>query len=310
MNESSSPDAQLQQVTVLFADICDSSRFYRELGDAKASILVDDLLQTLADVVTSFGGEIVDKIGDELMCCFANSSSALLCAIDLHIGTSNFSRSDRRARGVAIRIGLHCGEGIKRDGKPVGDPVYVAKRLTDQAKAGQILLSADFIAEFPPAAFEFRFVEETRLKGQSAPTSIFEIVWDNSGRTQTVGNEESSGARSTVSLELLTPNNERHTVLVNQSITIGRTSPAELVVDHTTVSRLHAHIEFRKGRFVLTDVSTNGTFVGSPKDTKPAYVRRDDIALVGIGTIGLGSAPSAGAANTLRYRCVTAQSSH
>ncbi|MFT4563800.1 MAG: adenylate cyclase [Gammaproteobacteria bacterium] len=309
MNQSSNADTPLQQVVVLFADICGSSRFYRELGDAEASILVADLLNTLTKIVIRAGGEVVDKIGDELMCSFANNSSAILCAVDLHRGTIDFSRPDPRVTDIAIRIGLHAGQGIKNDGKPVGDPVYVAKRLTDQAKAGQILVSADSIAGFPLAGFEFRFVEEMRLKGQSAPTTIFEIIWDNSARTELVQNDVSSATGIAIGLELLTPHNERHTIMVEQSITIGRTPPAVLVVNHTTVSRLHAHIESRKGRFVLTDVSTNGTFVSSSKDVEPTYVRRDEIALTEMGMIGLGRAPNAGAPNTLRYRCVTSQSS-
>jgi predicted component of type VI protein secretion system len=51
-------------------------------------------------------------------------------------------------------------------------------------------------------------------------------------------------------------------------------------------SREHARIECRRGKFILTDMSTNGTYVQTPEG--PSYLRREDLVLSGEGRIALG----------------------
>jgi hypothetical protein len=49
--------------------------------------------------------------------------------------------------------------------------------------------------------------------------------------------------------------------------TIGRHRENDLVVDDIFVSRIHARIEYRKGRFFVVDTSTNGTYL-LPRERK------------------------------------------
>jgi pSer/pThr/pTyr-binding forkhead associated (FHA) protein len=60
-----------------------------------------------------------------------------------------------------------------------------------------------------------------------------------------------------------------------------------LIVNDPLVSRVHARIELRRGRFMLIDESTNGTFLKSV-DTPPVILRRDQTQLKKEGIIGLG----------------------
>ena len=78
---------QRYQTVVLFADICDSSRFYRELGDAEGSALVAEILEHLAASINEYAGQVVDQIGDELICTFPDSAAAICSAVDLQLST-------------------------------------------------------------------------------------------------------------------------------------------------------------------------------------------------------------------------------
>ena len=69
------------------------------------------------------------------------------------------------------------------------------------------------------------------------------------------------------------------------------------------VSRQHARIEYRNGRFVLTDLSANGTYM-APDRAAGAYVLRDSHVLDGSGTLGLGEAVSPDLAVVLRYETI------
>ena len=59
-----------------------------------------------------------------------------------------------------------------------------------------------------------------------------------------------------------------------------------MVVNDTMASREHARIECRRDKFVLTDQSTNGTYVITSDG--PAYLRREETALTGEGKISFG----------------------
>jgi pSer/pThr/pTyr-binding forkhead associated (FHA) protein len=63
--------------------------------------------------------------------------------------------------------------------------------------------------------------------------------------------------------------------------TIGRSPLCQIVVRHSTVSRLHAKIERQGAVCVLTDVgSANGTFVNGQRITSPHFLcDRDNIGL-------------------------------
>jgi adenylate cyclase len=86
------------------------------------------------------------------------------------------------------------------------------------------------------------------------------------------------------------------------SITMGRAEENDLVIKGNLISRLHARLEFNRNKFMLIDLSTNGTFVIG-KDGEEAFVRRDSMQIRGEGLIGLGKAPDSNSSQVIRYTC-------
>ena len=85
-------------------------------------------------------------------------------------------------------------------------------------------------------------------------------------------------------------------------INMGRADENDLIVKGNLISRIHARIEKRRGRFMLIDQSTNGTFLQS--DTgEETFVRRDSTELVGEGIIGLGRVAKPGTPLAIHYIC-------
>jgi predicted component of type VI protein secretion system len=69
---------------------------------------------------------------------------------------------------------------------------------------------------------------------------------------------------------------------------IGRNDENELMADAPTVSRTHARIIFRNGKFILIDQSTNGTFVRANGSDEICLMSEEEFPLSGSGVIGLG----------------------
>ena len=96
-----------------------------------------------------------------------------------------------------------------------------------------------------------------------------------------------------------------HELLVDErraSISIGRSEDHDVVMAGQKVSRLHARIELSCNKFVLIDLSANGTFVQTP-DGEILRIRRGSCQLQGRGLLGFGHRPKQGSPHTIQYAC-------
>jgi adenylate cyclase len=87
------------------------------------------------------------------------------------------------------------------------------------------------------------------------------------------------------------------------SVVMGRQEGNDLVVKHNLISRLHAKVDYRKGNFILTDQSINGTYVRSD-DGEEAFVRRDAFTLKGSGCLGLGQSLTRDSEDAVRFEII------
>jgi hypothetical protein len=79
----------------------------------------------------------------------------------------------------------------------------------------------------------------------------------------------------------------REVSTLTSGVTLGRGSTCDVVVNHKLASRAHARIEWRNDEFVITDQSTNGTYLRLA-DGQIVRLRRQSMTLKGSGLIGLG----------------------
>jgi len=67
----------------------------------------------------------------------------------------------------------------------------------------------------------------------------------------------------------------------------GRDKQCDQPIDSSLVSRVHASITTRRGKFILKDESTNGTYV-QMDNAKPVFLKREEITLHGKGVVSFG----------------------
>jgi hypothetical protein len=90
----------------------------------------------------------------------------------------------------------------------------------------------------------------------------------------------------------------------HQRISVGRLAPCEIVLPHSSISRIHAYFKSRKQSIYVEDVSTNGCYIQQDGEASPNFVHGDEVPLMGSGLIGLGKPPESGALHTIRYACI------
>lgn len=276
-------------MTILFVDVAGSTRLYETLGDDEALRRVRACLDVATEATTEHGGTVVKNIGDELLCTFPDSGSALLAACAMQ----SLVRALPETGGIRnmFRIGFQHGPVLMRDGDAFGDTVNVAARIVALAAAGQILVGSDACDTLPShLKFGIRPLGQATIRGRSAEVRLHEIVWDMAADlTQVADGATLRALPKALSIELqfgtLTWRIERG------AIAIGRDPGNEVVLSTKRASRSHARIEARDGRFVLRDSSTNGTFV-QPAEGDGRQICRDETELTGSGCIYFGHKPT------------------
>jgi adenylate cyclase len=291
---------QYEKTAVMFVDIEGSTRLYDNLGDQQAQSLISRCLDTVSGVIRDCGGVIIKTIGDEVMSRFADEDRAVdaACAIQERL------ESRHEPEGMpSVRIGLHYGLAIEKDGDIFGDAVNVAARVTSIAKGKQIITTEETIRNLSPErAAQTRKFDKTRVKGKDGEVTIYEVLWRPESAT-VMHTSLSSGTDGATMLSLGYRGKDYSIQANAPDFLIGRDPRCDLVVESNFSSRIHARIEYRRGKFVLIDQSTNGTYVNMT-DHSDIYIRREELPLVGVGAIGIGEMVKDKDDNIIRYACI------
>lgn len=286
------------QLAVLFADVSGSTQLYDTLGDVRARSIVARCIAVMTEVTHRHGGTLVKTIGDEVMTTFADATAAAEAACEMQEGITGEMVVE--GRPLAIRVGFHFGPTLLEEADVFGDAVNLAARMASQAKSGQILTTGATVEHLTGARRKAcRQIDLTQVKGKREEIAIHEVVWQAAEATM-VRAPWATLHRAGGRLVLTAGGTRLELGEGHPSLTIGRADQNDLVVHHPLVSRLHARIEYRNGRFMLTDLSVNGTYVEADGGAS-SYVHRDSQELTGSGTLGLGEVVSPELPTRVRY---------
>jgi class 3 adenylate cyclase/tetratricopeptide (TPR) repeat protein len=159
LTSRSALEGERKQVTVLFADIKDSTELIKDLDPEAAQQLIDPAIHIMMDAVHRFEGTVNQVLGDGIMALFgapiAHEDHALragYAALAMQTAMQPYTEDVRRQHGAALRtrVGLNAGEVVVRaigndlhmDYSAVGQTVHLAARMEQLAPPGSILLTA------------------------------------------------------------------------------------------------------------------------------------------------------------------------
>ena len=292
-------------LAILFVDVSDSVRLYESLGDAAAFREVHDYLNVFKSVVVESGGRVVKTIGDGALCAFENADSAVLAACEMH--SRVHEKQAVQQRKIAIRIGLHCGPVLVTDDDVFGDTVNIAARMAQLALSSQIITTAATVETLSAQKRNVtRRLDTLPVKGKQAAVTVFEVLWqkgaDHGEHTMVPGRLET--VLDDAGVSRLRLSHAGAEVVVVTSISIGRHASHGIALKDPMASRNHAQIERRKDKFVLTDLSSNGTFV-TMKSGEEFKLRREEMLLYGSGAIAFGHSPRAKGAEVVGFWCIS-----
>jgi predicted ATPase/class 3 adenylate cyclase len=163
-------------VTFLFTDIEGSTRLWDQHPDAMARAMEthDSLLSTVA---STNGGHVFSQAGDGWGISFASPAAAINAALSIQEGLSTASWAPP-ITAIKVRMGVHTGTSVERDGDYFGTTVNRAARVADVGDGGQILVTNTvrmLVADDGDEQWRFRDLGEHRLQDLVRPERIWQL---------------------------------------------------------------------------------------------------------------------------------------
>jgi class 3 adenylate cyclase len=154
-------------------DIVGSTNLAEALGDQAWEGVLRWHDDTIRRLVASGGGEIVNPTGDGFFAAFSSARAGVETATSIQRALRDHRVSSSFA--PPVRIGLHTAEASRRGSDYSGMGVHVAARVAALAGTGEILATAETLAEAGDvSATDAR---EATVKGVTTPVHVAAVAW-------------------------------------------------------------------------------------------------------------------------------------
>lgn len=170
-------------VTFLFTDIEGSTRLWEQHPEAmRVALARHDTL--LRHAIESRNGYIFKTMGDAFYAAFADAPHALEAALDAQLALRTAAWDDDATGPLRVRMSLHTGPALERDGDYFGPTLNRVARLQATSRGEQTLLSqatcdalrsGGDVPALPPKA-GLRDLGLHRLKDLQAPEHVWQLV--------------------------------------------------------------------------------------------------------------------------------------
>jgi len=165
-------------VTFVLTDVVDSTRLWDRARVAmdqsmhRCEALINAAVSASDGVLLKSRGE-----GDSTMSVFSRATDAASAAYAAQ--RSLLAEPWPDPTPICVRVAVHTGEAIERDGDYFGPAVNRSARLRSIARGGQVLVSratAELVADRLDAGIELVDLGEQLLRGVSRPESVYALV--------------------------------------------------------------------------------------------------------------------------------------
>ncbi len=157
-------EAAIAPHAFVFADLVGYTALAAVHGDERAADVATRFHTAVRGLVHREADAEIKTLGDGVMLRVGDPGRAVRLGVEITAAVAALEDIP------AVRVGIHTGPAVHRDGDWYGTTVNVASRLCDAADSGQVLVSdAAAVAAGPTPGVDFGAPELHRLKNLTAP---------------------------------------------------------------------------------------------------------------------------------------------
>jgi class 3 adenylate cyclase len=174
----------VENLTLFFSDLRDSTALYERSGDAPAYGCVRNHFDYLARHIEANHGSVVKTIGDAVMAVFYTPENAARAALAMQQQLDEFNATLPPERAVIIKIGLHSGPAIAVNSNErldyFGRTVNLAARIQGASLGHDVVMSKtvferpgvqQILQEYPHRLRKF----DANLKGLEGVFTLYQV---------------------------------------------------------------------------------------------------------------------------------------
>jgi adenylate cyclase len=171
---SSEGDAQpgTSELAIVFTDLVNFSKWALEAGDGPALALLRDVGEAIEPPVRDNSGRVVKRLGDGMMAVFEDPRRGLAAIFEAR---ERLDRVEAPGYVPGLRAGMHFGRPKQLGGDVFGVDVNAAARLTEHARANEVLVSDAALAELDTSGLRVRRKRLFRAKGVPSQMQIYSV---------------------------------------------------------------------------------------------------------------------------------------
>ena len=160
----------------MFTDIVGYSAM-SEKNEGLALELLEVHRKLIRETLDTFNGHEIKTIGDAFMVEFASALDAVKCSIAIQKKLKEYNEVNEEDRKIFLRIGIHVGDVVEREGDIYGDGVNISSRLEPLALPGGICISEDVARQVQNKIdVPLEKMDALKLKNINLAVDIYQIL--------------------------------------------------------------------------------------------------------------------------------------
>jgi len=188
---------QRRLAAIMFTDMVGYTALSQR-NEALALELLEEHRRILRSIFPRFNGTEIKTIGDAFLVEFKSALEAAQCSLEIQRTFAKRNHDVSSDHRIELRIGIHVGDVVHREGDVYGDGVNVASRIQPVAGVGGICISVDVERQIHHALdARFEKLAPIELKNVEVPMDLFRIVLPWERGTALTAQPQKSAPRAT-----------------------------------------------------------------------------------------------------------------
>ncbi len=195
---SSTPDAERRQLTVMFCDLVDSTRFSSQLDPEDWRDMVRAYQRTCSEIIQRYEGHVAQLLGDGLLVYFGypqahedDAHRAVRTGLGILAAIEDLNKELKREKALqlAMRLGIHTGLVVvgemgsagRLEQLALGETPNVAARIQGLAAPNTLVVSSATY-RLIQGYFECQDLGAQTLRGVAEPVHLYRVLQESGAR--------------------------------------------------------------------------------------------------------------------------------